>query len=615
MSGSGSIEIILKNPTDVISQILQDQSADGASNKFSQTIKSILDPVITLKQTRTKKNPVLDQIYIEGLDSNQVWEQAKLVIDDNIEELMFEDIPELKSRMGNVGGAAELIEEDISASEEELSADEEQVEAEKTVYSDDDDYEDYRKPEARQYTDLDDELSNEIGVEEDNEEDNEEDQEHNNEDDGFGLNDGFFALENYKKQVLELEDKDDMLSDGEEEIDYFGEISDGSDDEVDYYDDFFNKPTSDKSKPDQKTKESAKSKHNDDDDEEDDEEADFGEDEYKAAMNHAMLDLFADEEEAQSKSKNGDEGLSTFEKQQKQIQKQIAELEKEAVEEKKWTMKGEASVKNRPTDALLDEELEFDRNAKPVPIITKEVTESIEDLIRRRIQNYEFDDLPRRLFSDMENDKFKSTPQVDMDEMGKKSQKSLAEIYEDEHYNGVTADSVKNDELEAKHEEIIALYQSVTYKLDALCSAHYIPAPAGKSLEIKVNTSTITMEDAQPLIMNSESTLAPQEVFKAQSGVNKETNEVRLANGMIVNKDELTKEEKKNMRQKNKRKLHKQNEAAAIKKKSKKSKKEDVMDTLKKANVQVISKKGVKTDIRGNIIKEGGKSKSVGFKL
>lgn len=302
------------------------------------------------------------------------------------------------------------------------------------------------------------------------------------------------------------------------------------------------------------------------------------------------------------------------------FKKQIAELEREAVEEKKWTMKGEASVKNRPTDALLDEELEFDRNAKPVPVITQEVTESIEELIRRRIKNYEFDDLPRRLFNDINNDRFKMHDDFNIEEVGKKSQKSLAEIYEDEHYNGVTKETQTNDKLKKQHDDIVELYQSLSYKLDSLCSAHYIPKPAAKSLEIKVNASSISMEDAQPLAMSSESTLAPQEVFKLQRGVNKKTNEVVLANGLIVNKNELTTEEKKNLRQKGKRKRSKEqkNSSENASKKTKKNGKasnSEVLETLRKGEVQVIDNKGVRKDINGNVIKDGQISKSVSFKL
>ena len=69
------------------------------------------------------------------------------------------------------------------------------------------------------------------------------------------------------------------------------------------------------------------------------EKEEFEEDDYDNAVNSAMLDLFA-EEEPQPK-----ESLSSFEKQQKSIQAEIARLEAELVADKKWTMKGEITSK------------------------------------------------------------------------------------------------------------------------------------------------------------------------------------------------------------------------------------------------------------------------------
>lgn len=90
--------------------------------------------------------------------------------------------------------------------------------------------------------------------------------------------------------------------------------------------------------------------------------------------------LFQDEDMEQDKS------LSTFEKQQLKLSKQISLLETEAVEPKPWTLMGEASGKSRPLNALLEEDLEVDYAAKPVPIITEETTMSLEDIIKARIK-------------------------------------------------------------------------------------------------------------------------------------------------------------------------------------------------------------------------------------
>lgn len=63
----------------------------------------------------------------------------------------------------------------------------------------------------------------------------------------------------------------------------------------------------------------------------------------------------------------------------------IKELEDAAVAPKAWTMVGEVSYRERPTNSLLAEDLLFDYAAKPAPVITQEYTVSLEDTIKKRI--------------------------------------------------------------------------------------------------------------------------------------------------------------------------------------------------------------------------------------
>lgn len=327
-------------------------------------------------------------------------------------------------------------------------------------------------------------------------------------------------------------------------------------------------------------------------------------------MDSAKLDLFADDEisdgERDKYSQTAQE-LSTFERQQIQIQEQIAQLEKEAVADKKWALKGEVKAKDRPDDALLTEDLEFERTSKPVPVITNEVTESLEDMIRRRIQEEKFDDLQRRVISGVSS--FGGKPRFELSDV--KSSKSLAELYEDD-YKGTAQEGTVSEELQQTHDEISDLFNNLIYKLDALSSAHFIPKPAQKSLEVKVQTAAISMEDAQPLTMSSASTLAPQEIYRV--GKSDDANQISLSNGVVMSKDELTRDDKNRLRRALKRKRSK---AIASKKQkpNKKSKKDDVIDTLSKAkNVTIIGKKGEKSDVKGNA-KRDFKSGSTNLKL
>lgn len=66
---------------------------------------------------------------------------------------------------------------------------------------------------------------------------------------------------------------------------------------------------------------------------------------------------------------------STFEKKQMKMNVIIEKLEEEAVKDKHWVLKGEASNKNRPLNSLLEEDLEVDFTKRPAPIITEETTD------------------------------------------------------------------------------------------------------------------------------------------------------------------------------------------------------------------------------------------------
>ena len=71
---------------------------------------------------------------------------------------------------------------------------------------------------------------------------------------------------------------------------------------------------------------------------------------------------------------------------------------KEMLAEKPWQMTGESSATARPVNSLLEATPEFEVVNKMAPVITVQHTENLEDVIKRRILNEDWDDvIPREL--------------------------------------------------------------------------------------------------------------------------------------------------------------------------------------------------------------------------
>lgn len=578
--------------------ILKDPSAT------SKDVKAYIDSVInTCKNGSITKKAELDEITVDGLDANQVWWQVKLVL-DSIDGDLIQGIQELKdvvtpshnlsdgSTLNSSSGEESELEEAESVFKEKqmLSADVSEIEEQSNDSLSENDEEPSMDDEKTSAEAAREEFAEEKRIS------SGQDERHSSPD-PYGINDKFFDLEKFNRDTLAAEDSNEASEGSEDEdIDYFQDMpSDDEEEEAIYYEDFFDKPT----------KEPVK-KHSDVKDSKEDEELD--EKEHDSAMDKVKLDLFADEEDesnAEGVGEASDKNLSSFEKQQIEIRKQIEQLENEAVAEKKWSLKGEVKAKDRPEDALLTEELEFDRTAKPVPVITSEVTESLEDMIRRRIQDINFDDLQRRTLLDITRKS--QRPQFELSDV--KSSKSLAEIYEDD-YTRAEDESALSEELQKAHSEISELYANLVYKLDVLSSVHFVPRPASTSLEIRVETPTISMEDAQPLYMSNASSLAPQEIYNV--GKAEKDGEIRLKNGVAMSKEELTREDKNRLRRALKRKRSKAN----LPNVNKRSKRNDVVDTLSKAkNITVINQKGEKKDVSGKTKKSRSGPDSTNIKL
>ncbi|KAI0148738.1 Mpp10 protein-domain-containing protein [Xylariaceae sp. FL1272] len=355
------------------------------------------------------------------------------------------------------------------------------------------------------------------------------------------------------------------------------------------------------------------------------------EQDVERAMADVRRDLFEDEserddsEDALSDVSAGDprSRRSAFERRQAKLAEEIRKLEAANVAKKDWALMGEARAVERPMNSLLEEDLDFEHAGKPIPVITPDVSESIEELIKRRILAREFDEVRRRRPG---VDEFSNTRRglVDVDDkaLDAKSKQSLAEIYEEEHIKNANPDSYvsKAEEKQRKEEkEIEQMWKEVSSKLDALSSWHYRPKPVAPTLTVVSDVATISMEDAQPTtsqgVGGGDNTLAPQEVYKAGKDT-AEQGEVVAKSGLPVAKQEMSREDKTRRRRREKERIRKAGGTDAKRPKSGKAQqRQDTIGDLRKGGVKVINKKGEIVDIDGNKAKAAKAASSGSFKL
>ncbi|KAI1136187.1 Mpp10 protein [Hypoxylon sp. FL0543] len=407
----------------------------------------------------------------------------------------------------------------------------------------------------------------------------------------------------------EDEDKD------EEELDGMDGGDDFNANEI-YYKDFF-------APPQRKGAKSAKARKS-----RDDRPAKPDDNDVERAMADVRRDLFEDEseredsEDALSDVSAGDpkSRRSAHERRQAKLAEEIRKLEAANVAKREWTLSGEAKATDRPMNSLLEEELDFEHVGKPVPVITAEVSESIEDMIKRRILAQEFDEVIKRRPDASEFSSNTRRGLVDLDDT--KAKQSLAEIYEEEHVKNANPDSYvsKADEkLRKEEKEIEQMWKEVSASLDALTSWHYKPKPAAPTLTVVSDVATISMEDAQPTtaqgVSGGDHTLAPQEIYKAGKDT-AEKGEVVAKNGLPVAKQEMSREDKIRRRRREKERLRKAGGLDGKKPQSAKAQaQKQTLGDLKMGGVKVINKKGEIVDMEGNKAKAAKAVSSSSFKL
>ncbi|KAM0979531.1 hypothetical protein ACFX13_015655 [Malus domestica] len=519
------------------------------SPMLSQTARAALQSLFSSIRPFTPKSP-FDQLLVDGFDAEQIWQQIDLQSQPLISTLrrdlkQLEKNPdEIKTLKVVVQGEEKVLEAGNQGLKAEIGGFDEELDG----FDDDGDDEEAEEEEEE------DEGSESEEVDREDDEEREE-----SESEGEGNNaieDGFFKIKDLKKSLEESEameygldktdkkkkkrgDDDDNEDDEDEEDEGLGDLAIGDDeddkDKFARYEDFYGgkkeKPSKRRSKL---VDESEDLGTNDgEEDEKDEEEDDQDEDDQEG-----------DENEQEDDKKQT--ALSTHEKKLKKLQSQIEEMEKANLEPKSWIMQGEVTAATRPKNSALEVDLDFEHNVRPAPVITEEVTTSIEDMIKKRIEEGRFDDVQKApTLPSKAPREFK-----ELDE--NKSKKGLADVYEEEYVQKTSLSSAPLSLTDKQKDEASKLFKKLCLKLDALSHFHFTPKPVIEDMSVQANVPALAMEEIAPVAVSDAAMLAPEEVFSGKGDIKEET--------------ELTQAERKRRRANKKRKFKAREVKRAMKK-------------------------------------------------
>ena len=282
--------------------------------------------------------------------------------------------------------------------------------------------------------------------------------------------------------------------------------------------------------------------------------ADHGDEELDALDKKLDAELDAEiaraEDDAEDVDEDEDDGdaanrpKSAFQRQQEALARQMDKLEAAAIGEKSWLLKGEAGAKERPMNSALETDLEFEHVMAPAPVISAEITQKLEDIIKQRIIEGRFDDVER--VEPVEERERKELPQLD----DTKSTKGLGDVYADE-YMKQKAGVALGEKEDPTVAEVKKLWAMLSYRLDALSRTGVVEEVKDIEARVEDELAVRARGNYIPNSVKDEDRLAPEEVFVGGGGKGGQRGS---AAGNVKADDELTKEERKAARAKRKRK-------------------------------------------------------------
>lgn len=242
---------------------------------------------------------------------------------------------------------------------------------------------------------------------------------------------------------------------------------------------------------------------------------------------------------------------SVFQRVQQKLFKQVNSLEEQAMQEKQWQYKGEASGRDRPKNSVLCVDMEFDDVRQSSPIVDELMTATLEHLIQVRISEQRFDEVDR-------NNVLRSLQDVIKSSLGEdtKSEAGLGELYADafqsarfqHHTEGKKEGSVtRGDSLATESRKI---FTALSSKLDALSHSQLSPKQLViEELSINTGLAALQVEEAGSVVVSEATMQAPKEIRLPCADSRSHTHN---AVGHLA-KDELTQHNKKQIRARHKR--------------------------------------------------------------
>ncbi|KEH31829.1 Mpp10 protein [Medicago truncatula] len=506
----------------------------------SETARSASQYLFTTLRPFSPKSP-LDELLVDGYDAEQIWHQIDLQSQPllstlrrrlnqfvkNPEEIAQFKVPLDVGKKLEKKKRVELEEEESDDFDEELD-------------DDDDDFEGVEKKKAKGGSEGEDDFEEEDDEDEEGSEDEDDEEDEKEKVKGGGIEDKFLKIDELTEY---LEKEEDNYEKGEER-DEADEDSE-EDDEL------------------EKAGEFEMDDEDDDDDDEEDEEAedmgnvryeDFfgGKNEKGSKRKDQLLEVSGDEDDMESTKQK--RTASTYEKQREKIQSKIVLMEKANIEPKTWTMQGEVTASKRPINSAFEVDLDFEHNVRPTPVITEEVTASIEEMIQKKIVEGLFNDVQRA--PKLPSKAPREVKQLD----DNKSGQGLADLYEQEYVQKTDPTSAPLSFKDELKNEASTLFKKICLKLDALSHFNFAPKPVIEDMSFQTNVPALAMEEIAPVAVSDAAMLAPEEVFDGKGDVKEEA--------------ELTQAERKRRRANKKRKF----KAEAVNKLEKKARLEKKAD-------------------------------------